>query len=209
MQHNVLAIIPARIGSQRFPKKNIAKLAGHTLVEWAIAAADSIEACAVVSTDSEEIASDCDTMGIAWQWQPTEVQTDTVSSITLWEYILREYVEDFDISIFLEPSCPLRLKTELEDTISKVPCCTVSRADDPVKHFPIRSKGAPTHWVGSGWLYHKKNGIAYTTTTRKLPSFLNTHLIHRPVMNIDYEWQLSEAEALLEHPRWRDHWIRP
>ena len=54
-----LAVIPARGGSQRIPRKNIRPFAGRPIIEWSIAAAlDS--GCfdrVIVSTDDEEIAA--------------------------------------------------------------------------------------------------------------------------------------------------------
>ena len=58
-QHRLLAIIPARGGSKRLPRKNILDLAGKPLIAWTIEAAlnskyiDRI----VVSTDDQEIAN--------------------------------------------------------------------------------------------------------------------------------------------------------
>ncbi|SVB97878.1 uncharacterized protein METZ01_LOCUS250732, partial [marine metagenome] len=55
----MLAIIPARGGSKRLPRKNILDLAGKPLIAWTIEAAlnskyiDRI----VVSTDNQEIAT--------------------------------------------------------------------------------------------------------------------------------------------------------
>ena len=53
-----LAVIPARGGSKRIPKKNIRLLAGKPLLAFTIAAAldSALFACVVVSTDSPEIA---------------------------------------------------------------------------------------------------------------------------------------------------------
>jgi N-acylneuraminate cytidylyltransferase len=54
----VLAIIPARGGSQGIPRKNIRELGGHPLLAWSIAAAQqaSFVQRVVVSTDDDEIA---------------------------------------------------------------------------------------------------------------------------------------------------------
>jgi pseudaminic acid cytidylyltransferase len=55
----IVAIIPARGGSKRIPRKNIREFAGKPMIAWSIEAAR--EACCfdkiVVSTDDEEIAS--------------------------------------------------------------------------------------------------------------------------------------------------------
>ena len=56
---SVIAIIPARSGSKRLPKKNILPLSGKPLIAWTIQAALSsnyIDKC-IVSTESDEIAN--------------------------------------------------------------------------------------------------------------------------------------------------------
>ncbi len=53
-----LAVIPARIGSKRIPRKNINDFCGKPMIAWAICAAkdSGLFDHIVVSTDSEEIA---------------------------------------------------------------------------------------------------------------------------------------------------------
>lgn len=55
----VLCVLPARIGSQRLPRKPLQRIAGRTLVEWSWRAATRVpEFDAVwVATDSEEVAA--------------------------------------------------------------------------------------------------------------------------------------------------------
>ena len=55
---NVLAVIPARGGSKRFPRKNIYPLRGHPLIAYTIKAAQDATRLTdwLVSTDDEEIA---------------------------------------------------------------------------------------------------------------------------------------------------------
>ena len=58
---NKVAIILARGGSKRIPRKNIIDFAGKPMLVWSIEAA-ILSGCfedVVVSTDDEEIASDC------------------------------------------------------------------------------------------------------------------------------------------------------
>ena len=52
-----LAIIPARGGSKRVPRKNVRKLGGKPLVAWTIEAAQQSKKinCIVVSSDDAEI----------------------------------------------------------------------------------------------------------------------------------------------------------
>ena len=55
---NILAVIPARGGSKRLPRKNIRVLAGQPLVAWTIQAArrSGVFSDVLVSTDNAEIA---------------------------------------------------------------------------------------------------------------------------------------------------------
>lgn len=56
---SVIALVPARGGSQRVPGKNIRELAGHPLIAYSIASAreSGVFTDVVVSTDSDEIAA--------------------------------------------------------------------------------------------------------------------------------------------------------
>lgn len=58
MNNSVVAIIPARGGSKRIPRKNIRNFAGKPMIQWSIiAAAESgLFNEVIVSTDDEEIA---------------------------------------------------------------------------------------------------------------------------------------------------------
>ena len=61
----VLAVIPARLGSERLARKPLHPLAGRPLIEWVwrrVAGFDSLDNV-VVATDSEEIAAVCARLG--------------------------------------------------------------------------------------------------------------------------------------------------
>src|SRR5262245_63950446 len=55
----ILAVIPARGGSQGIPRKNLRRLAGRPLLAWSIAAAQQARLVSriITSTDSQEIAA--------------------------------------------------------------------------------------------------------------------------------------------------------
>jgi len=54
-----LTVIPARLGSTRFPRKVLAKLAGRTMIEWCWRAAKAARlGPVVVAVDSEEVANE-------------------------------------------------------------------------------------------------------------------------------------------------------
>src|SRR4051812_31959767 len=58
-RNDVLAVIPSRLGAQRFPGKPLAIIAGKPLIQWVWEAAKSARRVTrvVVATDSEKIAS--------------------------------------------------------------------------------------------------------------------------------------------------------
>ena len=55
----IIAVIPARGGSKRIPRKNIKLFAGKPMIAWSIEAAKKSEVFddIIVSTDDEEIAN--------------------------------------------------------------------------------------------------------------------------------------------------------
>src|SRR5215472_1706341 len=55
----ILAVIPARGGSQGIPRKNLCRLAGQPLIAWSIAAAQETRFVTriITSTDDPEIAA--------------------------------------------------------------------------------------------------------------------------------------------------------
>jgi 3-deoxy-manno-octulosonate cytidylyltransferase (CMP-KDO synthetase) len=64
-RERVLAVIPARLASERLPRKPLLVLAGRPLIEWVwrrARAFEGVDAC-VVATDSEEIAAACRAFG--------------------------------------------------------------------------------------------------------------------------------------------------
>ena len=61
----VLGVIPARIASQRLPRKPLARIAGRPLVQWVYEAASRASGLdeLVVATDSEEVAEVAESFG--------------------------------------------------------------------------------------------------------------------------------------------------
>ncbi|MBP7633491.1 acylneuraminate cytidylyltransferase family protein [Candidatus Ozemobacteraceae bacterium] len=78
-----LAVIPARGGSKRLPRKNVRSLGGKPLIAWVIEAAFASKCFEriLVSTDDREIAEVAVNAG-AWVpfMRPAELATDTASS---------------------------------------------------------------------------------------------------------------------------------
>lgn len=110
-----LAIIPARGGSKRLPRKAILPLGGKPLIVWTIEAAlaCSFIDTVCVSTDSEEIRNIALDYGAEAPFlRPAELGSDTATSVDVAEHALRFYEEKcnkrFDTLILLQPTSPLR-----------------------------------------------------------------------------------------------------
>ena len=66
MDHGrTLVVIPARLGSERLPRKPLHPLAGRPLIEWVWRRVSSFEGLdrIVIATESEEVAKVCRAMG--------------------------------------------------------------------------------------------------------------------------------------------------
>jgi len=109
----VVALIPARGGSTRVPRKNVRLLEGTPLVAWSIDVARGVDAIdrAVVSTDDEEIAQVSREHGAVVADRPAELATDDALVVDTIRYHLVEWREagmPADIVVLLEPTCPFR-----------------------------------------------------------------------------------------------------
>lgn len=121
---SVIAIVPARGGSKSIPGKNLAQLAGRSLLGRA---ADVCSACswldaAVLSTDDRKIAEAGRAAGLSVPFmRPDALATDTASSISMWQQAWRASEDHFgvrfDVSVLLEPTSPLRLPEDIAGAV--------------------------------------------------------------------------------------------
>jgi len=115
----ILAIIPARGGSKRVPKKNIKILAGKPLIAYSIEHAKLSKYInrTIVSTDDDEIAKIAKKFGAELPFlRPKELAGDYVKDFPVFEHALNWLSENEsykpDIVVQLRPTSPLR---EVED----------------------------------------------------------------------------------------------
>lgn len=123
----VLAVIPARGGSKRLPKKNITHVAGHPMVAYTIMAAKKASKITdwLVSSDDEEIiriAKDYDAP-IPFK-RPKELATDEIRNIDVCLHAL-EWMEnkndfEYDIIVLLQPTSPIRSSDHIDQAIQKL-----------------------------------------------------------------------------------------
>lgn len=105
----VVALVPARGGSQRVPGKNVMPLAGHPLIAYTIAAAleSDVFTEVVVSTDAQEIADVAIRYGATVpSLRPPELATSTSPDI---DWVLQAMsARTEDAFAILRPTSPFR-----------------------------------------------------------------------------------------------------
>jgi len=122
MAHKIIAVIPARGGSKRVPRKNIIPFLGKPLIAWTIEAAQKsgIFDRIVVSTDDHEIAKVSKAYGAEVPFLRDTGADDhaPVTDGTLRTLLqLEEIGDQYDIVVQLFAVCPLRNAQEIIDSV--------------------------------------------------------------------------------------------
>ena len=108
---SLIALIPARSGSERVPQKNIRPLAGHPVLAYAVATAQQsgIADRVVCSTDSEEIAEVARWYGAEVPFlRPPELATSTSPDAEWLAYTLETLPERYDLFALIRATNPFR-----------------------------------------------------------------------------------------------------
>lgn len=145
----VLAVIPARGGSKRLPRKNILPLSGKPMIAWTIDAAiksklfDEI----MVNTDDYEIAQISEKYGAKVPFtRPEELSGDNSSSIDVIIHTLEWYKErgvSFTEVILLQPTSPLRNEIDIKVAYEQF------RAKKAASVLSVCEVDHPTSWCNT------------------------------------------------------------
>ena len=118
-QYRVTALIPARGGSKRLPRKNIKLLVDKPLIAWSIEVAKACKYVdrVIVSTDDEEIKRISEQYGAEVPFlRPEYLSNDHASSFDVIKHAI-----DFltlsrsnELIVLLQPTSPLRLASEID-----------------------------------------------------------------------------------------------
>lgn len=121
----ILAIIPARAGSQRLAKKNIYPVWGKPMLYWAIQACKrsrhNIQIC--VSTDGEEISSVAESLGATIHKRPKKLSDDKTYKQEVVRAAASWYEKNHgkqDVFISLQPNSPEIKPKDLDQAIDKL-----------------------------------------------------------------------------------------
>jgi len=122
-----VAVIPARGGSKRIPRKNLAKAGGKSLLSWAVHAAKGAQHIrqVVVSTNDAEIAQAARSAGAEVPWmRPEDLSRDDTPSLAVLIHAL-EWARGSqqpppEFGVLLEPTAPLRLSRHIDEALEKL-----------------------------------------------------------------------------------------
>ncbi|EPW8574055.1 cytidylyltransferase domain-containing protein [Morganella morganii] len=175
----VFAIIPARGGSKRLPRKNLLPLANKPLISWTIDSAKKSKYIdhIFVSTDDKEIAQISLDYGIEIpELRPSKLALDTSSTDDVITYTIEKYAAGYDIILLLQPTSPLRTTKNIDDAlelfVSKNANSVISVT--PCEHSPLWANTLPSDLSMDNFLkgnatarsqdldnYYRLNGAIY------------------------------------------------
>lgn len=137
MKEKAIAIITARGGSKRIPKKNIRNFCGKPIISYSIKAAlqSGVFSEVMVSTDSEEIAEIARAYGASVPFMRSEKTSDdyaTTADVIL--EVLEKYKElgrEFEYTCCIYPTAPFVTTKKLIDAMD------ILKQKNPVEVMPI------------------------------------------------------------------------
>lgn len=119
-----IAIIPARGGSKRIPKKNITDFNGQPMIAWTIKAARESKLFdrILVSTDDSRIAEVAINAGAEVPFLRTNCADDyaSVSEATIFalQQAMDHWQEEYQVVVQLMANCPLRTSEDIKKLVS-------------------------------------------------------------------------------------------
>lgn len=129
----VLAVIPARGGSKRVPRKNLRQYRGKPLIQWAWEAGRESKYIdhIVLSSEDEEITELALSLGQDLiSHRPPELATDAASSEDVMRHVLSETPHDW--IVLLQPTSPLRTAEDIDACIERAQmgdgCISIDRS---------------------------------------------------------------------------------
>lgn len=180
-----LAIIPARGGSKRLPRKNVLALSAKPLIAWSIEAGINSKYIdkVVVTSDDDEILNISKKYGAETIQRPDELASDMATTFDAIKHTIDNML-DYDYIVLLQPTSPLRNQYHVDGAIelleSKNADAVVSVCE--MEHSPFWSNTLPKDGNMNSFLrdqvlnkrsqdlekYYRLNGAIYICKTEKL-----------------------------------------
>ena len=221
MSADVVAIIPARGGSTRIPRKNSRDFNGRPMISWPLEACKALDTIShrVVSTDDDELAR------IARDWgatlvidRPAELATDTAGTAPVIKHAIDELgVDDDTLVMCLYPTATLtpHLVSEALELAREHPdkfVVSVGRHRSPherslqrlegnlmslasTDHLLTRTQDLPQRYFDAGKLYVARASVWKARETMMDKPFVPFYLPDWAAVDIDEpdDWPIAEA----------------
>ena len=218
-----LAIIPARGGSKRLPRKNVLDLNGKPLIAYSIEAGldSSYIDKVVVTSDDDEILTISKKYGAVTINRPNELASDTATTFDAIKHAVDNY-EKYDYIVLLQPTSPLRDRDHIDKAIELLESKNADAVVSVCKmdHSPLWSNTINDSLSMTGFLkdevlnkrsqdlkeYYSLNGAIYICDTKKLlkeksfflkESIFAYKMDRKSSIDIDKEIDFKIAEYLL------------
>jgi CMP-N,N'-diacetyllegionaminic acid synthase len=177
-----LAIIPARGGSKRLPRKNVLDLNGKPLIAWSIEAGRQSKYIdeVMVTTDNDEIKMIAKEYGANVPFiRPAILSNDVATRAEVIRHTVLFYknnlYKDFDYIIFLQPTSPLRTNQHIDKAIEYM----FEKKSDAI--VSVCELEHPINW--SGTLPKNKN----------MSKFLNDMAVQSRSQDLEINYRLNGA----------------
>jgi CMP-N-acetylneuraminic acid synthetase len=177
----ILAVIPARGGSKRLPRKNIAPFGGRPLLAWSVELCKHLQqvAACVVSTEDAEIATAATAAGAKVIDRPTELAGDESSITQVLIHAATVAQSDgliFDGVMLLQPTNPLRPVDMVDRAITRFmsePCDSL---------IAVSARTIKTGGLESGIFV--PNYLPDTPSARTAPTYFENGLLYLTRMDV-------------------------
>lgn len=181
-----MAIIPARGGSKRLPRKNTLPIAGKPLISWTIEAAQKSKYIdeIFISTDDKDVIDIASKYNIdVPEIRPVELSSDDAKTQDVILYTLEKFGKDIDVIIILQPTSPLRCSEHIDSAFELFELKNASSVVSvtPCEHPPLWSNTLPSDGNLDGFLspaanrrsqeleeYYRLNGAIYIYDTAEI-----------------------------------------
>jgi pseudaminic acid cytidylyltransferase len=158
-----LALVPARGGSKRLPRKNILPFAGKPMIAWTIEAAkqSAVFDRVIVTTDDDEIADIARHYGAEVLMRPSHVADDKASLIDVLHFAADHVPAWPDVICLPLGNCPLRNAEDIADSarvFQERDCSALLSVvtygwTPPFRALEVREDGL--HFMMAEWMHQK------------------------------------------------------
>jgi len=221
MYADVVAIIPARGGSTRIPRKNSRDFNGRPMISWPLEACKALDTISqrVVSTDDDELARLARDSGATLVIdRPAELATDTAGTAPVIKHAIDELdVDDDTLVMCLYPTATLtpHLVSEALELAREHPdkfVVSVGRHRSPherslerlegdlmslasTDHLLTRTQDLPQRYFDAGKLYVARASVWKARETMMDKPFVPFYLPDWAAVDIDEpdDWPIAEA----------------